>query len=151
MASLSLSSSERLLLDEAVLEYLAQRCGEAAEAFATGTGLPTVAPGASAPAAAGVGASALERRWVSVVRLQRRVLELEAASAAARTTTTTARQRRPEEESDFGGGGGRDSSSLSSPPLPPPSLSVCARAPCAAELKGHRQRPDGSIYFRFEF
>ena len=91
-----LSGKEREQLDAAVLEYLKKVAPAAADAFAP------------APPDAAAQPGALERKWVSVVRLQRRVLDLEAKAKA----------------------GGRAT--------PPPGGSYAPRAPCAHALRGHR-------------
>ncbi|EGB04378.1 hypothetical protein AURANDRAFT_67266 [Aureococcus anophagefferens] len=91
-----LSGKERAQLDAAVLEYLKKVAPAAADAFAP------------APPDAAAQPGALERKWVSVVRLQRRVLDLEAKAKA----------------------GGRAT--------PPPGGSYAPRAPCAHALRGHR-------------
>eukprot|EP00953_Heterococcus_sp_UTEX-ZZ885_P020793 11632-Heterococcus_DN1.PRE.2 len=106
-----LTEKQRADLDAAVLDYLSSRGEEFAEAAAT------FAAASQATATAG-SAGMLEKKWTSVVRLQRKVMDLEAALAAA-AVETAAGGSRP----------ARDKTSTSR---------LLPRAPAAAVLAGHR-------------
>jgi platelet-activating factor acetylhydrolase IB subunit alpha len=104
-----LTEKQRADLDAAVLDYLSSRGEEFAEAAAA------FAAASQAIATAG-SAGMLEKKWTSVVRLQRKVMDLEAALAAAAAETAA--------------GGSRPARDKTSRLLP--------RAPVAAVLAGHR-------------
>jgi platelet-activating factor acetylhydrolase IB subunit alpha len=106
-----LTEKQRADLDGAVLDYLSSRGEEFAEAAAAFA----AASGATATAGS---AGMLEKKWTSVVRLQRKVMDLEAALAAA-AAETAAGGSRP----------ARDKTSTSR---------LLPRAPAAAVLAGHR-------------
>ena len=76
LAAGSLSDAQRADLHGSIHAYLAAKfSGDLAAKFAAEAGVE-----GARPAAADAGATQLERKWVSVVRLQRRVLELERAA-----------------------------------------------------------------------
>jgi platelet-activating factor acetylhydrolase IB subunit alpha len=106
-----LTEKQRADLDAAVLDYLSSRGEEFADAAAA------FAAASQATATAG-SAGMLEKKWTSVVRLQRKVMDLEAALAAA-AAETAAGGSRP----------ARDKTSTSR---------LLPRAPAAAVLAGHR-------------
>ncbi|KAH8068195.1 hypothetical protein JL720_12288 [Aureococcus anophagefferens] len=117
-----LSGKERAQLDAAVLEYLKKVAPAAADAFAP------------APPDAAAQPGALERKWVSVVRLQRRVLDLEAkAKAGGRATPPP--------------GGSYAPRACAARPLPPRRRDL-AGGEAAARGDGRRGRRDPALGLR---
>lgn len=104
-----LSEKQQADLNAAVLDYLKEKgCEEAAAAFATEASVPEAAEGAPV--------GLLEKKWTAIVRLQKKVLELEAKLADAEETIKAPVKL----------GGAKDRGSW----LP--------RPPAKAELTGHR-------------